>query len=148
MSKSRRRKKRIGLFTRIMLALVTPLLFLIVFFSAIQLAAEMKNMNQRYQLKSSFAFESVHRTLQLSLQQSDQLSPEKLAQRAQEIQALHEGMKINIYDILERQLLFQNGSEWAPFDENSLESALYEHQQGKRYIARINKESNRRLYPS
>jgi len=144
MSKSK--TLRITLFARIMMSLTIPLLALTLLFTALQLANEMRSLRDSYQVRSKFAFESVHRTLEITPQSTlSKPDLEPLRPIIAELKTIHTGIDIVIYDLHERQLAEISEGEWTEFDNKATEAALYQRQQGAPYLARVNKVTRKLL---
>ena len=142
---TKKKHKKTTLFARIMLGLTLPLLFLSVVFTALQLRNEMRTIQDSYQIRSKFAFESVHRTLELALKDSEASHPPSIASRLiPPLESAHEGIAVCLYSLLERTLIPGGCLEWNDFDQKSLEKSLHQKQQGKPYLVRV-KKSERRL---
>jgi len=131
-----------------MLGLILPLLVLIFVFTGIQLANEMKSLNESYQIRSRFAFETVHKTLLLTVENAPEtfLNNAKLEVVFEQLESAHEGIGIVAYSLFDRQIFAGKDIEWNGFDEKAVEVALYHYQEhGKPYLVRVNKEA-KRLY--
>lgn len=145
-SRVRRRKhkprKKVALFARILINLTLPLLCLILVFTAIQLTAAVKTLNESYHLKGRFAFESIHRTLEMAVKSGqDLINPRTLAELTRHVETAHEGVAVNIYSLIHRSLVLSSGSSWNSFDAKALEESLYQKQQGRSALVKIEKDA-------
>jgi diguanylate cyclase (GGDEF)-like protein len=141
---ARQKTLKITLFARIMMSLILPLVALTLLFTALQLANEMRSLKDSYQVRSKFAFESVHRALQIAyqnLQGKDELSP--MVPIISELKTIHYGIDITLFDLHERLPAKITDGEWSEFDNKATEASLYQKQQGVSYSARINKETRK-----
>lgn len=144
---ARHRHLHITLFTRIMMSLTLPLLCLTLFFTALQLANQMRSLNESYQIRSRFAFESVHRAIEIAYQNAGETreATESLKPLLTELESIHNGIDIGLYDLYERSLLPITPGAWTEFDSKGAETGLYQKQQGQQYAAKVNKESRKLL---
>ncbi len=135
-----RKKAKTTLFARIMFGLTFPLLFLSVAFTAIQLRNEMRTIRESYQIRSRFAFETVNRTLEITLRDPEvSQNRDTVLMLMQQLENAHEGITICLYSLLERGLIPESCSAWSGFDEKSTEASLYQKQQGKPYLVKVQK---------
>jgi len=135
-----RKKIKTTLFTRIMLGLTLPLLFLTVVFTAIQLRNEMRTIQDSYQIRSRFAFESVHRTLDVTMKDPDiSGNLDTVTMLMQQLEIAHDGITVCLYSLIDRNLTPETCTPWNSFDVKATESSLYQKQQGKPYMVKVQK---------
>jgi len=128
-----------------MTGLIVPLSILILVFAGIQLGNEMSRLNDSYQIKSRFAFESLQSAIKIALQNA----PETFRNEANlesffgQLKDSYEGIEVDVYSLLDHAVIFGDHPEWDAFDEKAVELSLFQKQQGKPYIIRVNKSSQK-----
>lgn len=127
-----------------MLGLTLPLLFLTVVFTALQLRNEMRTIRESYQIRSRFAFESVHRTLDIAMRDASVAGKtETVSMLIRQLENAHEGITVCLMSLLERSLTPESCPPWSLFDSKATESSLYQKQQGKPYLVKVQKSQKK-----
>lgn len=139
--KNSARKKK-TLFARIMTGVTLPMLFLILVFTAIQLANEIGSLNKVFKLRSRFALETIQKTLSLTLaSHAGKAETTALTAAVRELERIHNDSQITLFDLLKHETIVNQAKAWDANDKKLMEHSLNDFQQKKLpYLVKVNKE--------
>lgn len=125
------------------MGLTVPLFCLAVIFSMVQITRELKALNQHYQTNSILVFETIHKSLDISIKNWGAILPDRLKTLTEKILEKNPEIQMHIFDLLDRRLLYDETTTWTDFDHKATEASLYQKQLGKPYFVKVNKESQK-----
>ncbi|MBN1688682.1 MAG: sensor domain-containing diguanylate cyclase [Candidatus Omnitrophica bacterium] len=138
-------EKKTTLFSRIMIRLSLPLIFLAVTFSALQLWNKITTLHELHQIQSRFTFDSIQKSLQNEVMERHGLGDiVSFREMIDTMINLHPVENIEIFDLLKREPVIQSeNSVWSAFDFKGMEESLYQKQSGKNYHVRVNRQTKK-----
>ncbi|MBI3317031.1 MAG: HAMP domain-containing protein [Candidatus Omnitrophica bacterium] len=143
--KRKKRRKFQGLYSRILIRLTVPLLFLAVVFTTLQLTNQMNAMNESYKIESRFIFDSIQKALDAEFKREGfSVDSPELAKTLETMKTFHQVASIEIYDLFEKKPLTENPEfVWDAFDLAGAEESIYHKTLGKPYHIKVDKAAKR-----
>ena len=137
--------KKTNLFTRIVIRLTLPLLFLSASFAGIQLTNQMNAMNEFYKIQSRFAFEAIEKALALEIKNEENWTHlQTFKEKLKTIANFHQAASIDLFDPINRKSLFlESEFPWTFFDFQAMEESLEQKHLGKPFHVRLDKQFKR-----